>query len=90
MAGEFFSAVDRDIATGGAVAEEVPSAGRPIEPAGTGTAPMARTFPGRAATPGGGGPSAFGDQGFALGVAVGGLVALAGVALGAAIRGMRR
>jgi carbon monoxide dehydrogenase subunit G len=89
MAGEFFTAVDRDIATGGAVAEELPSGGRPIEPTGTSTPPMARTFPGAAAS-GGGRPAPFGDQGFALGVAVGGLVALAGVALGAAIRGASR
>ena len=88
MAGEFFTSVDRDIATGGAVAA----------PAPTGAAPGAvvEAVPGApkvyagAAPAGGGAGGRLGDQGFALGVAVGGLVALAGVALGAAIRGMSR
>ncbi len=89
MAGEFFTAVDRDIATGGA------SAAAPPAPVGAGPGAVAETAPGQprvyagsaAAAPGGAGR--LGDQGFALGVAVGGLVALAGVALGAAIRGLR-
>lgn len=81
MAGEFFKAVDADIA-----GVRAPVAVAAAAPAGVSSDAGATTYPGSA----GGGPSlAKVDNGFALGVAVGGLVALAGVALGAAIRGLR-
>jgi hypothetical protein len=85
MAGEFFNAVDRDIATGGAVTAPAATAGAP----GSVVEAAPKVYAG-AAPASGGAAGRPGDQGFALGVAVGGLVALAGVALGAAIRGMRR
>lgn len=89
MAGEFFNAVDRDIATGGASSAPAPSAAAAASGEVAEAAPgQPKVYAGSAA----GGVAAGGgkvDQGFAMGVAVGGLVALAGVALGAAIRGLR-
>jgi carbon monoxide dehydrogenase subunit G len=90
MAGEFFNAVDRDIATGGAVAAPAPAAVAGAPGAVAEAAAAAPKVYAGAAAAGGGAAGRTGDQGFALGVAVGGLVALAGVALGAAIRGMHR
>jgi len=94
MAGEFFKAVDADItgvrpvlptvsggATGGAA-----TAGGTLTGADSGAG--VTTYAGRGA--GSFAANPLGDNGFALGVAVGGLVALAGVALGAAIRGLGR
>ena len=93
MAAEFFKAVDEDIASGGASPTTAAPAGVGAGAAGGQLAEAApgspKVYAGSAAA-GGGGSSPFGDQGFALGVAVGGLVALAGVALGAAIRGLSR
>lgn len=99
MAGEFFQAIDDDIAGGndtevaypGVYVDEAPTQPRPIDGVGTSlgqptTTPA--THQGRAAHAGAPrGP--LGDKGFALGVAVGGVVALLGVALGAAVRGGR-
>jgi uncharacterized protein len=84
MAGQFFAALDADIA--GVRPEERAVAATPVgarvgttaPEAGTGGEP--RVFTGRAPAKG---PSV--DTGFALGVAVGGLLALIGVALGARI-----
>ncbi|MCA0178715.1 MAG: carbon monoxide dehydrogenase subunit G [Actinobacteria bacterium] len=87
MAGEFFKAVDADIAGLRKVDPEAVGGGSSavgLTPEGQAGA---ATYAGRAAS--GSASSALGDNGFALGVAVGGLVALAGVALGAAIRGLR-
>lgn len=93
MAGEFFKAVDDDIA-GVRKAAKVPVGVGASGPGGAvGGAAGAPGGGGEGAAyvnrPAGGGGIAMGDNGFALGVAVGGLVALAGVALGAAIRGLR-
>lgn len=94
MAGEFFTAVDDDIA-GVRKAAKVPvgvgaspAAGGAVSGAGgaAGAGVEGAAYVNR---PAGSGGIAMGDNGFALGVAVGGLVALAGVALGAAIRGLR-
>jgi hypothetical protein len=95
MAGQFFAAVDDDIA--GVRPAEMPSAAeraaaaRPLEAVGTavpGTVGAAegqpRVYAGRAAA-GTGEPSRVKD--FALGVAAGGLLALAGVIVGWAIGG---
>jgi carbon monoxide dehydrogenase subunit G len=102
MAGAFFAAVDADIA---GVRKEVPAGARPIEGVGTSVPPFVGTLPpGRAGAEavaagrlsagatyagGGGAPVAPGRE-FALGVAVGGIVALAGVVLGALIGRRRR
>ena len=84
MAGQFFAALDRDIA------------GRPAdggELAGVGAATGANVdggavFPGRAATANANATLKLDSgAGFALGVLVGGLLALAGVALGARVGG---
>lgn len=86
MAGEFFKAVDADIAGVRAPEPAAASAGAPAgELAAAASGPA--TYSGR---PAAARVPAMGDNGFALGVAVGGLVALAGVALGAAIRGLGR
>ena len=97
MAGQFFAAVDADIASGGAVVVpdgELVGAGAAVS-AASGAAPVtveasgARCFPGKAAVPAGGGAGAgLGlNQGAAylIGALVGGALALAGVALGARI-----
>ena len=97
MAGQFFAAVDADIASGGAVVVpdgELVGAGAAVS-AASGAAPVtvdssgARVFPGKAAVPAGGGAGAgLGlNQGAAylIGALVGGALALAGVALGARI-----
>ncbi|MFQ6171888.1 SRPBCC family protein [Oryzobacter sp. R7] len=86
MAGQFFVALDRDIATGGApVAGEPAAAGAPAT-----TAAGAPVYAGRSAN-----ATATANlgldsgAGFALGVLVGGILALAGVALGARIAARR-
>ena len=89
MAGQFFAALDADIAgapAGLAPAEaQVASTG---EPGGVLPAPAPRSFAGRAS--GTAEPSVLeGSRGFALGVVAGGVVALLGVALGARL-GRRR
>ncbi|TQM64037.1 SRPBCC family protein [Humibacillus xanthopallidus] len=95
MAGEFFAALDADIAglngAGTGVATP-PLAGGP-EAVGAAPAPMAgagsapRSYPGRASQPSG--SALEGPRGFALGVVAGGVIALLGVALGARL-GRRR
>ncbi len=88
MAGEFFKAIDADIANGGAVA--VVSGARPIEPVGTSVPPVASSggvgtvYAGAPARSSGGGMR---DHGFALGALAGGVIALAGVLVGWAIGG---
>ena len=97
MAGQFFAAVDADIASGGAIVVpdgDLVGAGAAVS-AASGAAPVtvdssgARVFPGKAAAPAGGGAGAgLGlNQGAAylIGALVGGALALAGVALGARI-----
>ena len=82
MAGQFFQALDRDIAGGGAPAVPEPSAaGAPAVPATAGGAPV---YAGRNATATAN-PGLGSGAGFAVGVLVGGILALAGVALGARI-----
>jgi hypothetical protein len=80
MAGQFFTALDRDIAGLPPIGVEVAGVGAP---AGAGEGAV---YPGRAATANAK-PTLGMDNGagFALGVLVGGLLALAGVALGARI-----
>jgi uncharacterized protein len=92
MAGQFFAAVDADIAGGagvagvdGVAAESTPadagaaSSAREVADPG---APTPRSFAGRA--PGAPEPSVLeGSRGFALGVVAGGVIAVIGVALGA-------
>ena len=96
MAGQFFAALDADIAGGAtalAAAEVVgapEAAGVAGAPGVPGAAPTTgpRTYAGRAAAPAG--ASALeGSRGFALGVVAGGVIALLGVALGARL-GRRR
>lgn len=82
MAGQFFTALDRDIAG-------LPPVGGELAGVGAGTAAGAApasgaVYPGRAATANGT-LNLDNGAGFALGVLVGGLLALAGVALGARI-----
>jgi carbon monoxide dehydrogenase subunit G len=88
MAGEFFTALDAHIATGGAapsVAAGVPSAPVAV-PAAAGTPEVGTTFTGRAAAA----PAApTSTRDLVLAAVAGGLLALAGVALGARI-GRRR
>ena len=88
MAGQFFAALDADIA-GLAVAPGeapglTPATATAPEPGAAGVAtapPTPRSYPGRASQPA---ESALeGSRGFALGVAAGGVIALLGVALGA-------
>ncbi len=96
MAGQFFAAVDADIASGGALAA-------PLEPAMVGVGVRAlvgapageagpRVFAGQTAAPAAGGTGISvggmglaGGSGFAVGALVGGLLALAGVLIGARI-----
>jgi len=83
MAGQFFTALDRDIAGPPAGGGELAAA-----TAGSGGAAAASgaVYPGRAATANANAtPSLDNGAGFALGVLVGGLLTLAGVALGARI-----
>jgi carbon monoxide dehydrogenase subunit G len=85
MAGQFFSALDRDIA-----GELVPAGSAPDQggaPAsGDGPAPAPGTYAGRAATANANASLRLDNgAGFAVGVLVGGILALAGVALGARI-----
>ena len=96
MAGQFFAALDADIAGGPAALAAAEVVGLP-EAAGVAGAPGVpgaapttgpRTYAGRAAAPAG--ASALeGSRGFALGVVAGGVIALLGVALGARL-GRRR
>ena len=92
MAGQFFTALDQDIA--GLLPVGAPAAG-PVAVPGAAAAPglAAPAAPGQvyAGRPGAarGGPDLGSGAGFALGALVGGLLALAGVALGARI-GRRR
>ena len=82
MAGQFFQALDRDIAGGGAPSVPEPSAaGASAAPVAAGGAPV---YAGRNATA----TANLGldsGAGFAVGVLAGGILALAGVALGARI-----
>jgi carbon monoxide dehydrogenase subunit G len=98
MAGQFFAALDADIAGPSAGAAEVPeqpgeptaqlAAGGLAAPAGSRAASGApRSYPGRSSQPGQ--PAIEGSGGFALGVVAGGVIALLGVALGARL-GRRR
>jgi uncharacterized protein len=86
MAGQFFTALDRDIAGLPAAAGGFPS-GAAVTAAAGGAAPASgAVFPGRAATANANATLNLDNgAGFALGVLVGGLMALAGVALGARI-----
>ena len=94
MAGQFFTALDRDIAGLGSVAADGAGVGAPAGAAGAvggagtvGATPASgAVYPGRAA-PANANATLNLDNGtgFALGVLVGGLLALAGVALGARI-----
>lgn len=92
MAGQFFTALDRDIATGGAgVAAEPAASGAGGVPAGAAVAAAPGGTPvyagRRAGATTGAGSALDGGTGFAAGVLVGGILALAGVALGARIAG---
>jgi len=84
MAGQFFTALDRDIAglpPGGGDLTGMPAAATRAEGTGKGA-----VFPGRAATANANATlSMDSGAGFALGVLAGGLLALAGVALGARV-----
>ena len=83
MAGQFFLALDQDIA-GVLVPSGSPTAvGEPAT--AEGTPPTQPVYAGRAAAPRTGVLEAGSGAGFALGALVGGLLALAGVALGARI-----
>lgn len=85
MAGQFFSAVDDDIA---GVRKAVPAAAAPVEAAAPGVAVPAGA-PVYAGAPAAPARAAVLDKGFAAGVGLGALIALIGVAVGAAI-GRRR
>jgi len=88
MAGQFFTALDRDIAGPGPVGSAVDGAGTQAGATRAGGAAPASgaVYPGRAATAkANANPNLDNGVGFALGVLVGGLLALAGVALGARI-----
>ncbi len=88
MAGQFFTALDRDIAgltSGGDVAGAA-SAGSAAPGAAGGGRASGTVYPGRAATANANATLNLDSAaGFAVGVLVGGLLALAGVALGARI-----
>jgi len=86
MAAQFFEAVDADIASGGAVAVAAP-ADRVAEQA-AGAPGRPRVFPGRSATATAN-LNLNGGAGFAVGALIGGVLALAGVVIGARI-GRRR
>ncbi len=88
MAGQFFTALDRDIAGlppfGGELVGAAPAGAKGAAPA------SGAVFPGRAATANANASLSLDNgAGFAVGVLVGGLLALAGVALGARL-GRRR
>jgi len=88
MAGQFFTALDRDIAGLGPVGSAVDGAGTQAGATRAGGAAPASdaVYPGRAATANANATLNLDNgTGFALGVLVGGLLALAGVALGARI-----
>ncbi|MFL6176265.1 MAG: SRPBCC family protein [Ornithinibacter sp.] len=85
MAGQFFTALDRDIAGLGAVGAG-PDGAAVTAAAGAGGPASGAVFPGRAATANANATLNLDNgAGFAVGVLVGGLLALAGVALGARI-----
>ena len=89
MAGQFFTALDRDIAGLPPLGAELAAVGAPAGaaaggPVGAGPA-QGTVFPGRAATANARPGLSMDNGGFALGVILGGLLALAGVALGARI-----
>lgn len=89
MAGEFFTALDNDIATGGVVAAapEAAVAGVPAEPGAAPTPGVGAVYPGRAPAPGG---FDLGDTtGFVLGTILGGALVAVGVLLGSRL-GRRR
>ena len=89
MAGQFFTALDRDIAgprPGGGDFADAGSAGSAATGAPGGRAASGTVYPGRAATADANATLNLDSAaGFAVGVLVGGLLALAGVALGARI-----
>ena len=93
MAGQFFQALDQDIAgvllpAGAAGTAGAHGAAGPLAAptaGGEGTASAPGVYAGRAAAPRAGGLDLGSGGGFALGALVGGLLALAGVALGARI-----
>jgi uncharacterized protein len=87
MAGQFFTALDQDIAGVLVPAGATTAVGAPV--LGGELPASAAVYPGRAAAPGKGSLDLGPGAGFALGALVGGLLALAGVALGARI-GRRR
>ena len=91
MAGEFFTALDNDIATGGAVAvaPEAAMAGAAAPAAGAAapTTGVGAVYPGRAPAPGG---LDLGDaKGFVLGTILGGALVAVGVLLGSRLGGRR-
>lgn len=88
MAGQFFSALDRDIAGGGAPAEAAApgSTASPVTTSPSGAPLYAGRSANATATANLGLDS---GAGFAVGVLVGGILALAGVALGARIAGRK-
>lgn len=89
MAGEFFTALDNDIATGGviAVAPEAAVAGAPAVPGAAPAPGVGAVYAGRAAAPSGAG---LGDaRGFVLGTVLGGALVAIGVLLGSRL-GRRR
>ena len=88
MAGQFFTALDRDIAGLAPAGGEPAGVAAPADAAGVAGARPASgaVYPGRAATANANATLNLDNgAGFALGVLVGGLLALAGVALGARI-----
>ncbi len=91
MAGQFFTALDRDIAGLPQLGGELAGATAAAAAGAEGAAPASGTvYPGRAATANANATLNMDNgAGFALGVLVGGLLALAGVALGSRI-GRRR
>ncbi|NLX00583.1 MAG: carbon monoxide dehydrogenase subunit G [Actinomycetales bacterium] len=95
MAGEFFTALDQDIVTGGpaaaapiAVPAAAPPAGEPA-PAPAPAAGVGTVYPGRAAAAAGAAGPLEGATGFAVGTLVGGLLVGIGVLIGSRI-GRRR
>ncbi|HET6953737.1 MAG TPA: carbon monoxide dehydrogenase subunit G [Acidimicrobiales bacterium] len=84
MAGQFFLALDQDIAGVLVPAGATTAVGAPLA-GGAGTASAPGVYAGRTAAPARGGFELGSGAGFALGALVGGLLALAGVALGARI-----
>jgi carbon monoxide dehydrogenase subunit G len=84
MAGQFFLALDQDIAGVLVPAGATTALGAPLA-GGEGTASSPTVYAGRAVATGKGALDLGAGAGFALGALVGGLLALAGVALGARI-----